>query len=283
VTSALFASTAGSRFVFTAGEAGYGFHLEVLDAGAWRRVTAPATPSWTGTRSTFVPAWSRPASPGWSSPDHARTSPAANTRGTATVVPVAGTAGSTSRSRWTRTDSASGEHRSVEPQISVNLGGLPPYERGDHVWFKTLVENPTQWNSEGQGNDFPALYYYDPYLRTQFRMFFDMTAMSWMGKDTIARFYNYSCAFRRLYDGEPSAEIGLLAHSQSGHDFPAGRQVFSWYLSADLLESEPTPPSEQDALQNLVGSCLPLLRSSTGYWPEHSTSWADFADGCATI
>jgi len=83
----------------------------------------------------------------------------------------------------------------------VNLGGLPPYERGDHVWFKTLVENPTQWNGEGRGNDFPALSYYDPYLRAQFRMFFDMTAMSWMGEETIARFYSYSCGFRRLYDG----------------------------------------------------------------------------------
>ena len=282
MTPALFASTAGSRFVFTAGEAGYGFHLEVLDAGAWRRVTAPGNtlvdgdafdlrPSVvTACESGLVIAGSRADESGRQYSWHG------------TVVPVAGTG-------WFHIEIAVdsdgfriGEHRSVEPQISVNLGGLPPYERGDHVWFKTLVENPTQWNSEGQGNDFPALYYYDPYLRTQFRMFFDMTAMSWMGKDTIARFYNYSCAFRRLYDGEPSAEIGLLAHSQSGHDFPAGRQVFSWYLSADLLESEPTPPSEQDALQNLVGSCLPLLRSSTGYWPEHSTSWADFAEGCAT-
>ncbi|HEY5247981.1 MAG TPA: hypothetical protein VIJ15_05935, partial [Dermatophilaceae bacterium] len=198
-----------------------------------------------------------------------------------TVTPVPGTSWFHLRIVLDSDGFRIGDHRSVEPQIAVNLGGLPPYERGDHVWFKTLVENPTQWNGEGGGNDFPALSYYDPYLRTQFRMFFDMTPMSWMSKDTIARFYGYSCAFRRLYDGEPSAEIGLLAHAQSGNDFPAGPQVFSWYLSAEHLEGEPTPPAEQDVLQDLVESCLPLLRSSTAYWPEHATRWADFAAGCA--
>jgi hypothetical protein len=38
-----------------------------------------------------------------------------------------------------------------------------------------------------------------------FRMFFDMTA----------RFYSYRCGFRRHYDSRPTAEIGLLAETQS--------------------------------------------------------------------
>jgi hypothetical protein len=281
MTTSLFATTGESRFVFTPGPAGYGFHLEVCDSEVWRRVTAedgalvsgeafdlrPTTVSASG--DGLVIAGSRADESGR----------AYTWRGT--VTPVEGT-------DWFHVeihlDSAGftiGAAGSTEPQISVNLGALPPYERGDHVWFKTLVENPTQWNGEGQGNDFPALSYYDPYLRAQFRMFFDMTAMSWMGADTIARFYSYSCAFRRRYDGAPSAEIGLLADSQSGHAFPAGSQAFSWYVSVDHLDAEPTPPTEQQALEDLVESCLPLLRSSRGYWPEHATSWADFARGCA--
>jgi hypothetical protein len=108
-----------------------------------------------------------------------------------------------------------------------------------------------------------------------------MTSMSWMSQDTIARFYGYSCGMRRLYTrGAPAAEIGLLAHAQSGHEFPPGPQVFSWYLSAEHLDAEPTPPSEQDALADLVASALPLLRSSTGYWPAGATTWSDFAAGC---
>jgi len=120
-----------------------------------------------------------------------------------------------------------------DEQIELGLGNLPPYERGDHVWFKTLVENPTRWNNEGRGNDFPALYYYDPYLKAKFQMFFDMTSMSWMGPDTIKRFQGYRCGFRRLDHGHPAAEIGLLAETQGGQQFPPGAQVFSWYCSVE--------------------------------------------------
>jgi hypothetical protein len=279
----MFATTSGSRLVFTRGEEsqGYGFHLEVRDGETWRRVTGADNVLVSGESFDLRPTEITASGDGLVIAG-SRTDADRKYAWQGTVMPVPG-------SSWLHVqitvDSDGfriGEHRSVEPQISVNLGGLPPYERGDHVWFKTLVQNPTQWNGEGRGNDFPALSYYDPYLRAQFRMFFDMTPMSWMGEKTIARFYGYSCSFRRLYDGEPSAEIGLLAHSQSGNDFPAGPQVFSWYISADHLDDEPTPPAEQHALQELVESCLPLLRSSTGYWPEHSTSWADFAAGCGT-
>ncbi|HEY4266648.1 MAG TPA: hypothetical protein VGM94_00515 [Galbitalea sp.] len=174
-----------------------------------------------------------------------------------------------------------GENGAIEPQLTIDLGNLPPYERGDHVWFKTLVENPTRWNGEGRGNDFPALSYYDPYLKARFQVYYDMTPMSWMGADTIARFDAYHCGLRRLYRGRPAAEIGLVADAQSGNDFPAGTQRFRWYLRAEYLSDEPTPPTEADALRELVDACLPLLRPSGGYWPEGATSWDDYARGCA--
>src|SRR5450631_2205246 len=277
----MFATTSGSRMVFTPGENGYGFHLELRDGEGWRRVTRTDNVLVSGDSFDLRPAEITASGAGLVIAG-SRTDADRKYTWQGTVMPVPGTSWFHLQITVDSDGFRIGEHRSVEPEISVSLGGLPPYERGDHVWFKTLVENPTQWNGEGRGNDFPALSYYDPYLQTQFRMFFDMTSMSWMGKDTIARFHGYSCGFRRRHEnGEPSAEIGLLAHAQSGHDFPAGPQVFSWYLSADHLQGEPTPPSEQDALSDLVQSALPLLRSSTGYWPEHASSWADFAAGCA--
>jgi hypothetical protein len=274
VTSALFAATDRSRFVLVPAATGFGFHLEVLDDGAWRRVTALDNPLVSGATLDLRPA------------DATATGDALTFSGSGpcpwrgTVRPVPGT-------DWFHVEvivSSGGFRigdRSVEPQITIDLGELPPYERGDHVWFKTLVQNPTQWNGEGRGNDFPALYYYDPYLKTAFRMFFDMTAMSWMGADTIARFYSYRCGFRRRYDGRPSAEIGLLAETQSGHAFPAGEQVFSWYVAAEQVSDEPAPPTEQDALDELVRSCAPLLRPSAGHWSGGSLNWRDIADGCA--
>jgi len=158
---------------------------------------------------------------------------------------------------------AIGPTGAVEPQIELGLGNLPPYERGDHVWFKTLVENPTRWNNEGRGNDFPALYYYDPYLKAKFQMFFDMTPMSWMGPDTIKRFQGYRCGFRRLDHGHPAAEIGLLAETQGGQQFPPGAQVFSWYCSVEHLSDKPTSPREQDALTDLRGR-LPEAGAGSG-------------------
>jgi hypothetical protein len=180
-----------------------------------------------------------------------------------------------------------------EPELCLSLGALPPYERGDHVWFKTLVENPAQWNHEARGNDFPATYYYDPYLKAELMMFFDMTAMSWMSTNTLARFYDYKCGFRRKLGPVEAAdagavaeigavaELGLLASTQSGHAFPAGLQRFSWYVSARHLDDEPAPPTEQDALIRLVNACLPLTRASGNRWPGGSLSWAEAADGVA--
>src|ERR1035437_4011692 len=199
----MFVATAGSRLMFTPGAKGYGFHLEVRDGEFWRRVTGADNVLVSGKsfdlRPTEIAATETGLAIAGSRTDDADHQYAWQ----GTVTPVPGTSWFHLQIVLESDGFRNGEHRSVEPQILVHLGDLPP-----------------------------------------------------------------------------SAEIGLLAHSQSGNDSPAGPQVFSWYLSADHLEAEPAPPAEQDALQDLVKSCLPLLRSSTGYWPERATSWADFATGC---
>jgi hypothetical protein len=167
-----------------------------------------------------------------------------------------------------------------EPEITLDLGLLPPYERGDHVWFKTSITNPTTWNDEAYSNDFPGTYYYDPYLRLEMLMFFDMTAMSWMGFNNVARFLNYRCGFRRRYRPAPMAEVGLYADGFSGKEFPSGPQTFAYWLTARHRNDVPDLPTEQEALQTLVNRSLVLVPPE-GVWPERATSWQDFSQNCA--
>jgi hypothetical protein len=164
-----------------------------------------------------------------------------------------------------------------EPHIMLDLGPLPPYERGDHVWFMTAISNPTKWNDDAHGNDMPATYLYDAYKKAEFMLFFDMTAMSWMSFDNVARFLNYRCGYKRRYQPQPAAAVGLYAEGFSGHTFPAGKQRFAYSISAEPRAQTPT---EHDAVQRLVERCLPLLPARSD-WPARATDWRDFARRCA--
>jgi hypothetical protein len=164
-----------------------------------------------------------------------------------------------------------------EPEITLDLGPLPPYERGDHVWFITQITNPTKWNDDAYGNDFPATYYFDPYLNVEIMLFFDMTRMNWMSRQNIARFLNYRCGFRRRYEPEPAGELGLYATGASGRLFPSGAQYFSYYLTA---RPRKTLVDDHEAVRLLVDKCLPLLPPNSP-WPVGATSWRDFAHHCA--
>jgi hypothetical protein len=164
-----------------------------------------------------------------------------------------------------------------EPEILLDLGPLPPYERGDHVWFITQITNPTKWNDDAYGNDFPATYYFDPYLNVEIMLFFDMTRMSWMSRRNIARFLNYRCGFRRRYQPEPAGEIGLYATGASGSLFPSGIQHFSYYLTARLRKAL---VDDHEAVRLLVDRCLPLLPPNSA-WPAGATTWRDFSHHCA--
>jgi len=164
-----------------------------------------------------------------------------------------------------------------EPEITINLGKLPPYERGHHVWFKTSITGPTKWNDDAYGNDFPALYYYDPYGKYQVMMFFNMTAMSWMSRKNIARFLNYKCRHRRVYGETDIMQVGLMADGFSGKIFPKGKQTIEYCIRANTVHS---PITEQEAVSVLVGECLKLLPARQEWHPD-ATSWKEFSKECA--
>jgi hypothetical protein len=164
-----------------------------------------------------------------------------------------------------------------EPEITLDLGPLPPYERGDHVWFITQVANPTKWNDDACGNDFPATYFFDPYLNAEIMMFFDMSAMRWMSRKNIARFFNYRCGFRRRYQGDAAGDLGLYATGASGNVLPAGAWRFRYFLTAAHRKAL---MDEHEAVAMLVERCLPLLPPISP-WPDRATSWQDFSERCA--
>jgi hypothetical protein len=260
---------------------GYGFQLEVRGGDTWRRVSAPDNPLVRGQSFDL-----RPAS-------LERRGSSLVGRGVGVGRNAAGeqveysfeTVVRTRDDGWfdleTTLDTPEALELSMngrfEPELTLDMGALPPYDRGDHVWFKVAIQNPTKWNDEAYANDMPALYYFDAYANFEVVMFFDMTRMAWMSRDNIARFLNYRCGFRRRYRPHPMYELGLYADGYSGTVFPAGRSSFKSFLSARERTDAPT---ESEALTELVAKCFELVPAAAA-WPRDATTWRDFAERAA--
>jgi hypothetical protein len=271
------------------GAGGYGYGISVRkggDGGAWRAVSATDNPLVRGSTFNLYPAEARLADEQTLALRGTRRVPAApGASDAASEYEYTATITADARQNWFRFEVQVDSPRPIplamtdgfEPEIMLDLGPLPPYERGDHVWFMTSIANPTKWNDDAHGNDMPATYLYDAYLKAEFMMFFDMTAMSWMSLDNIARFLNYRCGYKRRYQPRPAAALGLYADGFSGKTFPPGPQRFVYYLTAaPRIET----PSESQAVQWLVERCLPLLPPRSD-WPALATDWRDFSRRCA--
>ena len=263
---------------------GYGYSLWALDKeGQWRQRSAAGNPLLRGASFGLYPSSLRETEQGtkW---QFAGTKKARATSGEATEYGWDGYVRYDKDNDWLEVNVAVRPevdlqldmNGGVEPEITIDMGGLPPYDRGDHVWFKTSINNPTKWNDEAYGNDFPAMYYYDSYFHYDVMMFFDMTAMSWMSRDNVARFLNYRCGFRRRYKPGPAHELGLYADGFSGTVFPAGEQQFAYYIKG---RTKASPPKESDALHELVDHCLQLVPAHAE-WPDKATDWEDFTQRC---
>jgi hypothetical protein len=269
-----------------AGGLGYGLSVRT-DDGSWRAVSAPDNPLVRGSTFNLYPTEATRqddftlALRGTRRVDSA----AGDDARTAIEYAYTATVQADLRQNWFRFDVEIDSPRPIplamidgfEPEIMLDLGPLPPYERGDHVWFMIAIQNPTKWNDHAHGNDMPATYLYDAYLKAEFMMFFDFTAMSWMSFENVARFLNYRCGYKRRYQPHPAAAMGLYADGFSGKTFPAGKQRFVYYLTA---APRAETPGEDEAVQWLVERCLPLL-PPLSRWPAKATSWGDFSRHCA--
>ena len=263
-----------------AGGFGYGLSVRTDDGSGWRAASAPDNPLVRGSTFDLLP-----------SDAHRQDDLTIALRGARQVAGAgieyrySATVQADPRQNWFRFDVQVDAPQPIplamsggfEPEIMLDLGPLPPYERGDHVWFMTSIGNPTKWNDDAHGNDMPATYLYDAYLKAEYMMFFDMTAMSWMSFENVARFLNYRCGYKRRYQPRPAAAMGLYADGFSGKTFPAGPQRFVYYVTA---APRADAPRDAEAVQRLVERCLPLLPPLSA-WPERATDWSDFSRRCA--
>lgn len=265
-------------------KAGYGYALQIVGAdGAWRSISAPGNPLVKGRSFDLYPSAIAELQPNaaWKL---SGTGSARNGRNEVFAYPWEAVVSYDAANDWLKVkvevdsqqDIALQMVDGVEPELTVDMGLLPPYDRGDHVWFKTTISNPTKWNDEAHGNDCPAMYYYDAYHHFDVMMYFDMTEMNWMSRDNVARFLNYRCGFRRRYKPAPAYELGLYADGFSGYQFPKGKQAFAYYIKAKLQLSAPT---ETTALVELMDECLQLVPAETR-WPDRATDWTDFTERC---
>jgi len=162
-----------------------------------------------------------------------------------------------------------------EPNVLLDLGPLPPYERGHFEWFKTEIPNPTVSCHGTPGNDFPGLYFWDEFRKAEIIMFFNIEAMNWMSSPSFRRFLRYRCSLLRDYKSR-RYKVGLWATSLGGEEFPAGDQVFEYWLYEKPRSQGRT---EQDAIVEMTFNTLPLI-PPTPSWPKKATSWADFSERC---
>ncbi len=253
---------------------GFGFQLFVNGSDSWRAISAGANPLVRGRSFDLFP-----------SNVMLRNSNCLEFTGSTSHYSYRGTVRSDVHPGWfsfnVEIDSAHtiqlDMSNGCEPEIMLDLGALPPYERGDHVWFMTNIANPTKWNDDAYGNDMPATYLFDAYLKAEYLMFFDMTAMSWMSRENTGRFLNYRCGYKRRYQPAPAGALGLYLNGFCGKKFPAGKNRFAYSIAAAPRSETPT---DQEAVQFLVNRCLPLLPKKSD-WPARATSWGDFVHRCA--
>jgi hypothetical protein len=94
-----------------------------------------------------------------------------------------------------------GRQHGYEPEILLRLGERPPYDRGHSFWARTELAGYSRFD-HWPNNDFPSLYYRDPFRQAEILLWFDMEAMSWMGTETMMRFRDYHMGLREARYGQ---------------------------------------------------------------------------------
>lgn|GEM_PF-715390 len=148
---------------------------------------------------------------------------------------------------------------SIEPELVLWISEYATMnERQNHEWRRVVISNPTRNCTGMRGNDCPAVYCYDPVRRAEVVLYYDMTSMTWMSRDNLARFEDYLCSSKL---GGPHKErfgVGLFADHYHGRLFPAGDHVFRYSICQRYRREI---PSQWDALATLVDSISVLFLS----------------------
>ncbi|MBC7083393.1 MAG: hypothetical protein H5T95_07875 [Firmicutes bacterium] len=145
----------------------------------------------------------------------------------------------------------------IEPEIVLWMSEYATMnERQNHEWRRVVISNPTRNCTGVRGNDFPAVYCYDPICRAEVVLYFDMTPMTWMSRENLARFEDYLCSSKLGGTHKERFGVGLVADHYHGRTFPAGDHVFRYSVYQRYRHDI---PSQWDALATLIDSTSLLL------------------------
>ncbi|MDI7246112.1 MAG: hypothetical protein QME92_01380 [Bacillota bacterium] len=146
---------------------------------------------------------------------------------------------------------------SIEPEIVLWMSEYATMnERQNHEWRRVVISNPTRNCTGVRGNDFPAVYCYDPVRRAEVVLYFDMTCMTWMSRANLARFEDCLCSSKLDGARKERFGVGLWADHYHGRIFPAGDHVFRYSI---YQRHRQDIPSQWDALATLIDSTSLLL------------------------
>ncbi|MGE5587601.1 MAG: hypothetical protein ACM3ZO_05255 [Clostridia bacterium] len=145
----------------------------------------------------------------------------------------------------------------IEPEIVLWMSEYATMnERQNHEWRRVIISNPTRNCTGMRGNDFPAVYCYDPVRSAEVVVYYDMTSMTWLSRDNLARFDDYLCSSRLGGSHKERFGVGLFADHYHGRIFPAGDHVFRYSI---YQRHRRDIPSQWDALATLIDSASLLL------------------------
>ena len=164
-----------------------------------------------------------------------------------------------------------------EPWCVTWLGSVDRLRWTQHDnWRQTSIAAPTRSSTGAPGNDLPAAYFYDVAHQAEVCFYADLTAMSWMGEQNLARFRDIEIG--PVWNSEGRYGVGMHASRRTGSLFPPGRAQFAFKL---WQRHRPTPPTEAEALGTLIELCAPLLQPD-GQPLSDRRSWSEMAQGTLT-
>ncbi|MDQ6720704.1 MAG: hypothetical protein M3003_07915, partial [Candidatus Dormibacteraeota bacterium] len=115
--------------------------------------------------------------------------------------------------------------------------------------------------------------FYDVAHQAEVCFYADLTAMTWMSAENLARFRDIEIG--PVWDAAGRYGIGMHAARRTGAQFPAGRSQFAYKL---WQRHRATPPTEAEALSTLIELCAPLLGPDRDPLTDART-WSAMAEG----
>jgi hypothetical protein len=167
------------------------------------------------------------------------------------------------------------ERGGYEPEVMVQLGTLPPYDRGHSFWARTELLGYSRFDGL-PNNDFPAAYFRDPSSRARLIVYLETGEMAWMTPQTMCRWRDYRLGLREAGADARTWGFGMYGVSRSGTRLEPGNLRVAYALH---LRDEPRQTNDREALVDLVTTCTARLEPRPDL--TYPVSWETLARGAS--